>query len=208
MGRASKAAAEQHHRELVTAAARLFRERDLGAVSVPDLMSAIGLTRGGFYKHFESKDALVAAAVQAAFSEHIDRIRAMSTRHGDDPVLARLDFVDFCLSAAHRDDPGGGCPSALASGISRCDPDTAPRDAFLAGMQAVLHELLDRTSATDDGDDTRDGAGDGVGRSRTLADLATLVGAVLLARATAGDPLSDEILDAARHRLTAVEGAR
>lgn len=186
----SRATAAQHHAELVRAAARLFRERDLGSVSVPEVMSEIGLTRGGFYKHFESKDALVAAAVDAAFAEHVVRIRGMAAEHDGDPVLTRQGFVDFCLSSAHRDNPGDGCPSALASGISRADQDGAPRAAFIAGMHAVLDELATRFG--DDGDTPND---------QLMADLATLVGALLLARATAGDRLSDDFLRAARARL-------
>ncbi len=144
MGRASRAEAERHHGEVVKAAARLFRQRDLGAVSLPDVMSEVGLTRGGFYKHFESKDSLVAAAVDAAFAEHLGRIEGMSDRHPDDPASARREFIDFCLSSVHRDDPGTGCPSALASGISRSDPGSAPRTAYIDGVRNLLDELVSR----------------------------------------------------------------
>ena len=73
-------------------ASRLFRERGVGSVSVPDVMSEIGLTRGGFYKHFESKEALVAAAVEAAFTEHLDRLAGMSEQSDQDRARTRAAF--------------------------------------------------------------------------------------------------------------------
>lgn len=194
MGRASRAVAEQHHQELVEAAARLFRERDVGAVSVPDVMSEIGLTRGGFYKHFDSKDALVAAAVEQAFIEHVERVHRFAEEQGDDPASTRQMFVEFCLSYSHRDNPGTGCPSALASGISRSDLDSAPRAAFIDGLRTLLEVLAERTG-TEQQDSTEHW-------DRVLGDFAILVGALLLARATAGDALSEQILAAVRGRLT------
>jgi len=156
-------------------------------------MNEIGLTRGGFYKHFKTKDALVAAAVEAAFSEHLQRLASMSDQNSDDPVQTRRAFLDFCLSTAHRDDPANGCPSALASAMAQADPDGTPRAAYIEGERVMLAELAERT-----GGDSNDAEAQ---RERVLADLSTLVGAVLLARATAGDPISEDILTAARHRL-------
>jgi len=195
MGRVSRAVAERHHQELVAAAARLCRERDLGAVSVPDVMGQIGLTRGGFYKHFESKDALIAAAVEQAFCEHVQRVELLSAEQGHDPVAARQAFIDFCLSPTHRDDPGTGCPSALASGISRSELDSAPRKAFTDGMNTLLQALIDHTDSGGADEDTH--------RERVVSNFAHVVGALLLSRATAGSPLSDEILTAVRRRLDA-----
>jgi TetR/AcrR family transcriptional repressor of nem operon len=191
--RSSRADTARHHEELIGAASRLFRERGLDSVSVPDVMGEVGLTRGGFYKHFESKEALVAAAVDAAFSEHLRRLTTMSEQNSQDRARTRMAFVDFCLSPAHRDDPAHGCPSSLASAMAQSDPDGAPRAAFIEGMRTFLGELTDRVD--DDGIDAD------ARRERVLADLATIVGALLLARATAGDPISDALLTAARRRL-------
>ena len=195
MGRVSRATADQHHQELIQAAARLFRERDLGAVSVPDVMGEVGLTRGGFYKHFDSKDALVAAAVAQAFREHLGRLEHFAAEQGGCPVATRAAFIDFCLSYAHRDDPGHGCPSALASGISRAEADGAPRAAFVDGLRTLLDALAERTGDADPDTSTPEH------REQVLGDFATVVGALLLARATAGDSLSEELLAAARGRL-------
>lgn len=195
MARASRAAAARHHAELIEAAARLFRERGVASVSVPDVMGEIGLTRGGFYKHFGSKDELVAAAVDIAFGEHLQRLATMSEQSAKDRALTRAAFVDFCLSTAHRDDPAHGCPSALADAMAHATPGGAPRAAFAEGTRTLLRELAEQAdgdNADADADDQQD---------RILADLSTIVGALLLARATAGDPLSDAILAAARRRL-------
>lgn len=197
MGRSSRAVAQRHREELVRAAARLFREQDLGSVSVPDVMGEIGLTRGGFYRHFDSKEALVAAAVEATFNEHLARIEGMADEHSGDPSATRQAFVEFCLSPAHRDDPGTGCPSALASGIARSDPDSASRSAFITGMRTLIDELVARIGERDADVDAQ--------QDRILSDLAMLVGALTLARATAGDPISDVILDAVRGRLSREE---
>jgi TetR/AcrR family transcriptional regulator, transcriptional repressor for nem operon len=192
LGRASRAAAEQHREQLVEAAARLFREREAAEVSIPVVMSQIGLTRGGFYKHFDSKDALWAAAIREVFDQHLARITQLWESHAEDPVAAHSAFVEFCLSSAHRDDPGSGCPGTLVSAVSHCDSDGAPRDAFAEGFREVLQELVTRT--TNDADEH-------VGRDRLLVEIATMTGAILLARALDGDPLSEEILAATRAHL-------
>ena len=191
--------AQRHRDELVRAAARLFREHDLGSVSVPDVMGEIGLTRGGFYKHFDSKEALVAAAVAATFDEHLARIEGMSDAHSGHARRTRQAFVEFCLSPAHRDNPGTGCPSALASGIARSDPDSACRAAFIEGMRKLLDELVALVGEPDCDADVQ--------RDQILLDLAMLVGALLLARATAGDPISDLILDAVRGHLSSQQAS-
>jgi TetR/AcrR family transcriptional repressor of nem operon len=193
MGRVSRATADRHHGELIRGAARLVRERDFAEVSVPDVMGTIGLTRGGFYKHFESKEALVAAAVAEVFDQHLQRIGRLAGQHSGDPHRTRQALVDAGLSAEQRDDPGNGCPAALASGIARCDPDGPVRATYLECLQTLIATLVEHT-APPSKDPTEV-------RQEVIGDLATVVGGLLLARATAGTPLSDEILAAARHHL-------
>src|ERR1700761_9102145 len=119
MSRASKAAAARHHEELIEAASRLFRARGAGSVSVPDVMAEIGLSRGGFYKHFDSKEALVAAAIDAAFAQHVRRVQEIAGQQADDPGPTRAAFLDFCLSPENRDGPATGCPSPFAADVAR-----------------------------------------------------------------------------------------
>jgi TetR/AcrR family transcriptional regulator, transcriptional repressor for nem operon len=187
MGRASRADAERHRGEIVDAASRLFRERGVGEVSVPEVMAAAGLTHGGFYRHFPSKDALAGTAVEAAFAGQAERVRELSAEHGGDPAATRAAFVERYLGSAHRDAPGQGCPNAaLATEIGRAEPGSALRAAYGEAARSYVATLAELT---------------GTDEPTTLADLATLVGAMVLARASAGDPLSDQVLDAVRERL-------
>ena len=193
MSRASRADAARHHEELVQAASRLFRERGADSVSVPDVMAEIGLSRGGFYKHFQSKEALVAAAIDATFEQHVGRLDQFADEQSRDCEQTRTAFLDYCLSTENRDGPGTGCPSPFVVDVARSGPDDGSRAAFLRGTHALLDELREKTVGEDPGPAEDEDA--------LLADLATTVGAILLARATAGDPLSDDILAAARRRL-------
>src|ERR1700754_3602585 len=123
MGRVSQAQARENRKRIVGTAARLFRERGLAAVSVADVMAEVGLTHGGFYKHFASKEALVAEAVGEAYAEQSDYLDKIG--EAGDPV-ARLALLDDYLTTDHRDNPGDGCPSAGFGGdIGHSQPDAA-----------------------------------------------------------------------------------
>ncbi|WP_344263273.1 TetR/AcrR family transcriptional regulator [Actinomadura napierensis] len=168
MGRVSQAQARENRKRIVETAARLFRERGVAGVSVADVMAEVGLTHGGFYRQFASKDALVAEAVGQAFGEAGKRLAAAS----------REDFVRGYLSAEHRDRRGEGCPAAGFGGDLSHDDQRTAVDAYAEGVDLYAREL------------------------GSLADVATLVGALVLARATAGTEISDRVLEAARRALT------
>ena len=169
MGRVSQAQAQENRKRIVETAARLFRERGVAGVSVADVMAVVGLTHGGFYKQFASKEALVAEAVGQAFTETAGRYRD----------TARDEFLEQYLSPAHRDDPGAGCPAAGFGGeLAHDGHEKAAVEAYAQGVDLYARLL---------GDD--------------LAAVATLVGAMVLARATAGTEISGRILDAARAAL-------
>ena len=85
MPRVSRAEAESHRQQITEASARLFKERGINGVSVADLMGAAGLTHGGFYGHFESKDALAGVAVAHAFEQSAERWRKRAAGKPDDP---------------------------------------------------------------------------------------------------------------------------
>jgi len=187
VARASRADAARHRDEVVDAASHLFRERGIAAVSVPELMAAAGLTHGGFYRHFESKDALAATAVTAAFVSQITQLEQVAADNQDDPETSRRIFLDEYLSAAHRDSAGDGCPNAgLATEVARLPEDSDIRTAFAAG----LHQMASALGKVVTGQD-----------GEALVELSTLVGAMVLARATAGDEVSDRILRDVRHHL-------
>ncbi|GGK24525.1 TetR family transcriptional regulator [Streptomyces camponoticapitis] len=183
MSRVSQAQARENRERVVAAASRIFREQGVHT-SIADLMESVGLTRGGFPKQFGSKDALVAEATEKGFSGMSQLLDSFDDTHGD-RTAARQALVDFYLSAEHRDEPGTGCPTAgFAGDMARRPTPDEPRAAYSEGARHFADWLSN-------GDD-RDG----------LADMCTLVGAILLARATAGTELSEEILDAAHRAQT------
>jgi TetR/AcrR family transcriptional repressor of nem operon len=181
--RAEKAAT---HDRLVGIAARRFLERGLEGLSVGDLMKEAGLTVGGFYKHFESRDALVREATEAAMAASDARVAGHSTA---------AEGLAAYLSPRHRDDPGTGCAiAALACDTGRASP--AMR-AFFAEqidlrLQRMEPDMMSPESMTD--------------RAATIVKLSALVGALSLARASRGDPLSLEILETVRHFLSETFG--
>ncbi|MEU4424953.1 TetR family transcriptional regulator [Actinoplanes sp. NPDC024001] len=180
MGRVSQAQAAQNRERIVATAARLFRERGVAGVSVADVMAEAGMTHGGFYKHFASKDALVAEAVTQAFAEQASSIAGRGSARSDD---ARTALLEAYLSPTHRDHPGTGCPSAGFGGdVARAAGGNATRQAYADGVEAFAHLA-------------------GVAGEADLAAVSTMVGALLLSRATAGTELSDRILAAAREAL-------
>ena len=161
----------------------------LYGISVADLMKSIGLTTGGFYKQFPSKEALVAEAAQAAFGDLDLLLASFDTTHGDHDT-ARGALVDFYLSAEHRDQPGTGCPTAGFAGDMAREPTAGEvRETYAAGVQEFAAWMSI---------DANDG----------LPVVATLVGAILLARATAGTEPSEKILESTHKALTAPHGPR
>jgi TetR/AcrR family transcriptional regulator, transcriptional repressor for nem operon len=185
MGHSREDKARSHQR-IVEIAARRFRESGTTGPGVAELMQEAGLTHGGFYKHFGSRDDLVAEAVQRALVEN-DGVLTELLAEADDPLVA---FVDWYASAEHRDGPGSGCAVvALGADVPRSDPRV--RAAYSAQVQRYLARLESLL-------------GD---RRRAAAALGTLVGSVLVARAVGPGALSDEILAAARDAVTTSAGA-
>ncbi|MEV6007007.1 TetR family transcriptional regulator [Streptomyces sp. NPDC051976] len=186
MGRVSQAQAQENRQRVVATASRMFREKGT-SVSVADLMKAVGLTHGGFYKQFASKEDLVDEAIAHAF-EHpapYSASAALPPEVGQDHEVARQAMIDDYLSTWHRDHAADGCPvSGFAPDLAR-EPDQAAgaRDIYVNGVRNRAARLA---TADDDG----------------LAQFCTLVGALALARATRGNPISEEILQAARTALT------
>ena len=191
MPRVSRAEAESHREQITDASARLFKERGLKGVSVADLMGAAGLTHGGFYGHFESKDALAGVAVTRAFEQSAERWRKRVAAEPD-AAAGRATLVDKVLAPRSLKDVGMGCPSvSMATDVAR-EPAAAPiRTAFFDGLEALVQILAEVESGPDAA----------ARRGAALADYATMAGALLLARATEGTPLAAELLAAARARL-------
>ncbi|MCX4640923.1 MULTISPECIES: TetR/AcrR family transcriptional regulator [unclassified Streptomyces] len=184
MGRVSKAQAQEKRQEVVATASRMFRERGI-AVSIADLMKAVGLSHGAFYKQFASKDDLVDKAIAHAFEDPAAHSPMAPEEHAEEHEAARRTLIEQYLSIWHRDHAEDGCPvSGFATDLGR-DPDQAARS-----QQVYIKGVRNRAARLATGDD------DGV------VQLCTMVGALVLARATRGNPISEELLQAARTALT------
>jgi TetR/AcrR family transcriptional regulator, transcriptional repressor for nem operon len=165
------------HRRIVEIAARRIREAGTDGPGVAEIMSEAGLTHGGFYKHFGSRDDLVAEAVEAAIVQGRERLDA-HTDGADDPLAA---FVEGYLSTDHRDDPGTGCSVvALGADATRAD------DRVRAAYRGQVESYIARMEGLLDGDEEV--------RRRAIAAVTSMVGALLISRALDDEALSDEIL--------------
>lgn len=172
---------ERTHEKILASAAKLFRTKGVAETSVADIMAGAGLTVGGFYAHFESKDALVEATLRRAMVE----LRPVLLRDLDHAgEWRRLEVVlQRYLSRDHRDNPPGGCPlPAMVAELS------ATGDA---GREALAEEFEQNVRLIA-------GSNDPQARQRMLGLLALMVGGVALSRALKGTPLSDELLKACR----------
>ena len=174
--RITKEKKQENHDRIVAIASELFRERGFDGVGVADLMEKAGLTHGGFYNHFASKEALIAEAAAKGFVETSERYAGYGIS----------DVIDAYISRPHRDARGQGCPAAaLSAEAARLQEDT--RAVFgegIAGLVAALEAGL---------------AGQEHPRAHAISLLAQAVGAVVLSRACPdASALSDEILETCR----------
>lgn len=180
--RVSKEKAAENRERILEAAARLIRERGISGAGVDALTEAAGMTHGSLYSQFGSKERLVEEAVA----------HAIAAKGQDIAEAATLgDYISDYLSAAHRDEPGSGCPlAALCCEMPR--QSQGARERFTSGLRAMAGWLGSRM-------------GSGIRRRQrdeeALATVASMVGALVLARAVNDPGLSDDILRATRKRL-------
>jgi TetR/AcrR family transcriptional regulator, transcriptional repressor for nem operon len=192
----SRQQAAENRGAIVAAAEKLFRERGVDAVGLAELMKAAGFTQGGFYNHFKSKDALVAAVMEKAMVEggaDFDAIIENARADGANPVRRRIEWY---LSPEHREDIEAGCALSGFVGDTRRLGDEA-RSTYAEGLAANLEQFAKIIEETE-GD--REGS-----REKAMILFSQMVGTLLLSRATADiDPaLANEILDASRKHLFA-----
>lgn len=186
--RVSKEQAAENRRRVVEVASALFRERGFNGIGVADLMKEAGLTHGGFYGQFASKDDLAAEACARAMEVMAERWDGAAETPPDDEALKAL--LDGYLSPRHRDHSAAGCPIA-ALGVDVSRQGGAVRGAFTRGLRPFidrLQRLVPGRSAE-------------AKRRAALATLSGMVGALILSRAVDDPALSEEILEAARERL-------
>ena len=174
---------QQNRERILEAAGRLFRERGFEAVGVADVMQAAGLTHGGFYGHFKSKDDLIAQAAGDSCGKVLERWRQIAYAQGEG-ALATL--AETYLSADHRDSPGSGClAAALGPEIAR-RPAPA-RGAVTESLKRIVGFL--QTVAP--------GPSEAARRQEAIAAYAGWIGAMVLARMSEDDAFSREVLAAA-----------
>ena len=189
MPRMSAAEKQKSHERILDAAARLMRERGIEATSVADVMKAAGLTHGGFYKHFPSKQALVAEAFRHAAEGLLSGAEAESAPDGPARAEARARYVARYLSGEHAGDSGHGCPvAALGADLAR--DDGAARSEATRALERMAAILGPDTPGENDSG---------------LALTALLVGTVTLARLADRPDLSARILEAGRHAAGVLE---
>jgi TetR/AcrR family transcriptional repressor of nem operon len=178
--RVSRKQVAENRRRILEAAGRLFRAKGFEAVTVTEVMRAAGLTHGGFYGHFGSKDDLIAQTLAYALLAGEDRQRSRA-----EVDLAR--YAAGYLSPRHRDDLAGGCPTAgLGAETIRQSPEA--RAAMTAGLRRRI-ELLSEGAP---------GASAAEKRRVAIGSWAAMVGAVILARLSDDPRLSDEVLEQTR----------
>jgi TetR/AcrR family transcriptional repressor of nem operon len=173
---------ERTRATILEAAGRVFRRRGYQGAGVDEVMREAGLTPGGFYAHFGSKEALLGEAITHAAAElDAQKRKRLEGLTGREWLTS---FVDYYLSPAHRDNLERGCPlAALISEVSRSG------EPVKQSFEVILRDLAD--SLTNRG-------GDGLGESRSLAMIALCVGGLGLARSVRDDAFADQILAACR----------
>jgi TetR/AcrR family transcriptional regulator, transcriptional repressor for nem operon len=174
------------HQRIVRTASKRLREKGLEGVAIADLMKEIGLTVGGFYKHFDSREHLLLEGFQAATGPWEKQFLAAEA--GGPPVTYES-LIDSYLSETHRDHPGNGCPiSALACDIARGSKQIRSllTERVKGGVELIANLLPQDDNAI---------------RSKAILTVTALIGAVELARAVSDQTLSDEILELTREIL-------
>lgn len=185
--RVSREQAEQNRQTVINTASRLFREHGFDGIGLKDLMKGAGLTQGGFYKQFDSKEDLIAQASQRAME--------MATRRWSDVIAENPGgeieaIIEFYLSADHRAEKRDGCPlAALGSDAARLSPEV--KASFEAGVKAHL-ELLAELMPSDNSKGSYSGA---------FQMLSLMVGALTLARMINDESLASAFLDSAASEI-------
>ncbi|WP_299846155.1 TetR/AcrR family transcriptional regulator [uncultured Paracoccus sp.] len=181
--RVSRVQAEENRQNVINVASRLFREHGFDGIGLKDLMKGAGLTQGGFYKQFQSKNDLAAQASRRAMANAFERFSGAGAANPDDPLGAAIGLY---LSTAHREERLEGCPVALL-GSDAARQDASVKASFEAGIRdylALLGHWVGEAEGTEPGE-------------TAMAMLSSMVGAMVLSRAVNDEKLSKQFLQAA-----------
>jgi TetR/AcrR family transcriptional regulator, transcriptional repressor for nem operon len=186
---------QETHARIVKKASVRLREKGAHGIGVADLMKEAGLTHGGFYAHFDSREALVIEAFAYAMDRATERWRKLAEETAAEKRLATI--VGSYLTPVHRDDPGHGCAvPTLGAEIARESPKT--RKAFAAKLEQMIEMLADQMPNL-----PRKAA-----RKQATATLATMIGTLVLSRIAGTGEFSDQILGAGREAALAGPAAK
>ncbi|WP_322995448.1 TetR/AcrR family transcriptional regulator, partial [Castellaniella sp.] len=177
--RVSRVQAEENRQAVINVASRLFREHGFDGIGLKDLMAGAGMTQGGFYKQFESKEDLTVQASRRALKSAVERWSAAATSNPEDPLSA---VMRFYLSMGHCAERADGCP-VVALGSDAARQGRHVKAAFEDGIKEHLEMIAAWI-----------GEADGEPGGKAMGMLSTMVGAVLLARAVNAPKLSDQFL--------------
>ena len=173
--------AQTHQRILHEASAR-FRRDGIGATGLQPLMKALGLTHGGFYAHFKSKDELVEKALRCAADQLKERTEQAFAR--EDSLNA---FIDLYLSPVHRDNPETGCPlPTMSAELGQRGEPSVITDEVLKSRLGALENAL---------------SGDPDANARALVMMSTVIGALVMSRSVQDKAFSDRILETTKEWL-------
>lgn len=188
--RVSRERAAENRKRVIETASRLFRENGFDGIGLKDLMAGAGLTQGGFYKQFASKDELVAVATRRALESVTERWSTAAAARPEDSLRA---VCEFYLSRGHSAERADGCPIvALGSDAARQGPEV--KAAFEAGMLGHLAMVTGWL---------------GEGREdEAMVVLSTMVGALLLSRIVNDKSLAERFLETAAASVTGKSGQR
>ena len=176
------------HARIVRKASVRLRQKGAHGVGVADLMKEAGLTHGGFYAHFNSRDDLVIEAFTHAMDRSTERWRKLAGQTSREKRFAMI--VDSYLTSLHRDDPGRGCAiPTLGAEIARESSRT--RRVFAGRLDQMIDMLADQIP----------GLPRKAARKRAMAAMATMIGTLVMARVAGSGEFSDEILGAGREAL-------
>ncbi|WP_201359241.1 TetR/AcrR family transcriptional regulator [Mycobacterium paraintracellulare] len=181
--RVSQKVKDRSGRRIVVSASRLIRERGVEGASIDDVMRGAGMTSGGFYRHFDSKESLISAALQEAFDQVLSDVEFRC--QDADPTHAVNDFQSYYLSKQHLRDRAGGCPVAALAGELGRGPETC-KLSLTSGVQRMINLIAAGLTGPPR-----------QRRSEAARRLATMAGAVMIARAT-NQQTAELILEATR----------
>jgi TetR/AcrR family transcriptional repressor of nem operon len=186
--RKSKVETAETRRRIVEVAAQQFRSKGIQGTGLNDVMAEAGLTHGGFYRHFESKNQLVAEACELGFAGVVDSFNALASQADGKAAFASM--VDSYVSSAHRDNAAGGCPLAgMGSELARADEVT--RETATEGFKKIVDVLAKGMKSKRSADDTSD----------AMFALAAMVGAITLSRVVSDTGASDAVLQTVKDHL-------